>query len=145
MAAQPQQQQSVEPCTWASDELMTAYHDEERGVPLQVDRSLFDFLILEGAQAGLSWVIILNKVPAYRTAFDGFDQRKVARYDERKIQTLLENSGIVRNQLKIRAAVRNAGAFLDVQKEFGSFDEYVWQFVEKRTLRNRWRIMGDVP
>jgi len=132
-------------CPWASDELLTAYHDKEWGVPLHEDRALFEFLILEGAQAGLSWATILKKRPAYRTAFDSFDPRKVARYDERKIQALLENSGIVRNQLKIRAAVRNAGAFLAVQKEFGSFDEYVWQFVGGRPLRNRWRVMGDVP
>ena len=145
MPAQPQLQQAVERCPWTSDELLIAYHDQEWGVPLHDDRALFEFLILEGAQAGLSWATILKKRPAYRTAFDGFDPRKVARYDERKIQTLLENPGIVRNQLKIRAAVRNAGAFLDVQKEFGSFDEYVWQFVGGRPLRNRWRIMGDVP
>jgi DNA-3-methyladenine glycosylase I len=145
MPAQPQLQHAVERCPWASDELMTAYHDEEWGVPLHDDRALFEFLVLEGAQAGLSWSTILKKRPAYRAAFDGFDPHKVARYNERKIQALLENPGIVRNQLKIRSAVRNAGAFLDVQKEFGSFDKYVWRFVGGRPLRNRWHIMGDVP
>src|ERR1700694_5991589 len=108
-------------CSWASDDLSIAYHDAEWGVPLHDDRALFEFLILEGAQAGLSWSTILKKRPAYRKAFDRFDPRKVARYDEVKIATLLNNEGIVRNRLKIRAAVRNAAAFLAVQKEFGSF------------------------
>ncbi len=135
-----------ERCGWAgSDPLYVEYHDREWGVPLHDDRGLFEFLILEGAQAGLSWSTILKKRPAYRAAFDGFDPRKVARYDEDTVQALLANAGIVRNQLKIRAAVRNAQSFLKVQKEFGSFDEYVWRFVGGGPRRNRWRGMRDVP
>ncbi len=132
-------------CSWARDELSVVYHDEEWGVPVHDDRRLFEFLILEGAQAGLSWITILKKRQAYRTAFDRFDPRKVARYDEAKIAALLGNDGIVRNRLKIRAAVRNAQAFLAVQKEFGSFDRYVWQFVGAKPLINRRRLHGDVP
>lgn len=132
-------------CAWARDDLSIAYHDKEWGVPLHDDRSLFEFLILEGAQAGLSWTTILKKRPAYRKAFDGFDPRKVARYDERKIAALLENAEIVRNRLKIRAAVRNAQAFLAVQKEFGGFDKYIWEFVGGRPLQNRRRRLQDVP
>ncbi len=132
-------------CAWATDELSIAYHDQEWGVPVHDDRLLFEFLILEGAQAGLSWSTILRKRPAYRAAFDRFDPRKVARYDEARIAALLENDGIVRNRLKIRAAVRNAGAFLAVQKEFGSFDRYVWQFTGGRPMQNRWRRSEEVP
>jgi len=132
-------------CRWASDELSIAYHDQEWGVPLHDDRALFEFLILEGAQAGLSWSTILKKRPAYRAAFDGFDPRKVARYGEARTAALLANAGIVRNRLKIHAAVRNAKAFLAVQKEFGSFDEYVWRFVGGRPVRNRRRRLEDVP
>ena len=132
-------------CAWARDPLMISYHDEEWGVPLHDDRALFEFLILEGAQAGLSWSTILKKRPAYREAFDLFDPRKVARYDDAKIATLLSNPGIVRNQLKIRAAVRNAGAFLAVQKEFGAFDRYIWNFVDGRPRQNRWTRTEDVP
>ncbi|HEY7307022.1 MAG TPA: DNA-3-methyladenine glycosylase I [Bryobacteraceae bacterium] len=133
-------------CAWASgDTLSTAYHDREWGTPLHDDCGLFEFLILEGAQAGLSWSTILKKRPNYRLAFDWFDPRKVARYDERKLAALLNNAGIVRNRLKISAAVRNAQAFLAVQKEFGSFDAYVWVFVSGRPVQNRWRRTGDVP
>ena len=132
-------------CTWASDELSVVYHDEEWGVPVHDDRRFFEFLILEGAQAGLSWITILKKRPAYRAAFDRFDPRKVARYDDAKIAALLANDGIVRNRLKVRAAVRNAQAFLALQKEFGSFDEYVWQFVGGKPLINRRRRHGDLP
>jgi DNA-3-methyladenine glycosylase I len=114
-------------------------------VPVHDDRALFEFLILEGAQAGLSWSTILKKRPAYRTAFHRFDPRKVARYDDAKISELLENSGIVRNRLKIAATVRNAKAFLAVKKEFGTFDQYVWQFVGGKPLKNGWRRMEDVP
>ena len=114
-------------------------------MPVHDDRRLFEFLILEGAQAGLSWITILKKRPAYRAAFDRFDPRKVARYDDAKIAALLANDGIVRNRLKVRAAVRNAQAFLAVQKEFGSFDRYVWQFVGAKPLINRRRSHGDVP
>ncbi len=124
---------------------MTAYHDREWGVPVHDDRALFEFLILEGAQAGLSWSTILKKRPAYRAAFDCFDPDKVARYDEAKIAALLGNTGIVRNRLKIRAAVRNAQAFLAIQQEFGSFDAYIWQFVGGQPIRSRWKRMQDVP
>jgi len=116
-------------CDWAKTDLSIVYHDKEWGVPLHDDRALFEFLILEGAQAGLSWEIILNKREAYRAAFDGFDPAKVARYDERKQQQLLQNAGIVRNRLKIAAAIQNAKSFLATREEFGSFDRYVWQFV----------------
>jgi DNA-3-methyladenine glycosylase I len=122
-----------------------AYHDREWGVPLHDDRALFEFLILEGAQAGLSWSTILKKRPAYRTAFDRFNPRKVARYGDEKIAALLANAGIVRNQLKIRAAVRNAQALLTLQKEFGSFDTYIWQFVGGQPMQNRRHRMEDVP
>ena len=132
-------------CSWARDDLSISYHDQEWGVPQHQDRTLFEFLILEGAQAGLSWSTILRKRPAYRAAFDRFDPRKVARYDDTKIQSLLEDPGIVRNRLKIRAAVRNAEAFLKVQKEFGRFDTYIWQFVGSRPVQNRWDRVEDVP
>jgi DNA-3-methyladenine glycosylase I len=132
-------------CAWARDELSIAYHDAEWGVPLHDDRALFEFLILEGAQAGLSWITILKKRAAYRAAFDRFDARKVARYDEAKIEALLGNQGIVRNRLKVRAAVRNAKAFLEVQKEFGAFDKYVWGFVEGRPRNNRLRDPNQLP
>ena len=122
-----------------------AYHDAEWGVPVHDDRRLFEFLILEGAQAGLSWITILKKRPAYRAAFDRFDARKVARYDAPKIAALLANAGIVRNRLKIAAAVTNAQAFLAVRKEFGTFDRYIWGFVDGRTVVNRWRRLADVP
>jgi len=132
-------------CSWAKDPLSITYHDQEWGMPIHNDRRLFEFLILEGAQAGLSWITILKKRPAYRKAFDRFDPRKVAQYDEAKIAALLANEGIVRNRLKIRAAVHNAQAFLAVEKEFGSFNQYVWQFVGGSPLRNRRRRLGDVP
>jgi DNA-3-methyladenine glycosylase I len=136
---------AVRRCAWAQDPLSVAYHDAEWGVPEHDDRRLFELLILEGAQAGLSWITILKKRPAYRAAFDRFDPRKVARYDEAKIAALLANDGIVRNRLKVRAAVLNAQAFLAIQKEFGSFDQYVWQFVGARPLRNRRRRSQDLP
>src|ERR1700693_1310951 len=115
-------------CTWASNELLILYHDREWGVPQHDDRMLFEFLILEGAQAGLSWDTILRKRENYRTAFDGFDAAKIARYDRRKTRLLLRDEGIIRNRLKVASAIRNAKAFLAVQKEFGSFDGYIWQF-----------------
>lgn len=124
---------------------MTAYHDQEWGVPIHDDRALFEFLILEGAQAGLSWSTILKKRPAYRAAFDRFHPRKIARYDAAKLAALLANPGIVRNRLKIRSAVQNAQALLTVQKEFGSFDTYIWQFVAGQPIQNRWQRMQDVP
>jgi DNA-3-methyladenine glycosylase I len=125
-------------CLWARGDKYVAYHDEEWGVPLHDDRALFELLILEGAQAGLSWSTILNKRERYRQVFDGFDSRKVARYGERKVSVLLGDAGIVRNRLKVNAAVTNAKAFLAVQKEFGTFDAYIWTFVGGRPVQNRW-------
>lgn len=135
----------VKRCAWARDEISIAYHDNEWGVPLHDDHRLFELLILEGAQAGLSWITILKKRAAYRRAFDRFDPRKVARYDEAKIAALLADDGIVRNRLKIRAAVQNARAFLAVQKEFGSFDRYIWQFTGGVPIRNHWRRTDQLP
>ena len=133
-------------CAWAgSDPLYVAYHDEEWGVPLHDDRALFEFLVLEGAQAGLSWSTILRKRDAYRLAFDRFDPEKVARYKKRKVSALLADAGIVRNRAKIASAIRNAKAFLEVQAEFGSFDAYQWRFVDGRPLQNRWRAIREVP
>jgi DNA-3-methyladenine glycosylase I len=124
---------------------MCVYHDTEWGVPRHDDCGLFEFLVLEGAQAGLSWSTILRKRPNYRAAFDRFDPRKVARYDERKVAALLADEGIVRNRLKVASAISNAQAFLAVEKEFGSFDRYIWQFVDGTPMKNRWRAPGDVP
>ena len=124
-------------CSWATTPLSISYHDEEWGVPVHDDTRLFEFLILEGAQAGLSWETILRKRDNYRAAFDRFDPKKVAKYDERKIAALLKDDGIIRNRLKINAAVTNAKAFLDVKREFGSFDEYVWRFVNGKPLRRK--------
>ncbi len=121
------------------------YHDEEWGVPVHDDRTLFEFLILEGAQAGLSWNTILNKRENYRRAFDGFDPKKVARYDQRKIAKLLADPGIVRNRLKVAASVANAKAFLKVQEEFGSFDRYIWQFVGGKPQVNQRKSLREVP
>jgi DNA-3-methyladenine glycosylase I len=132
-------------CPWAKSDLMIAYHDAEWGRPVHDDNTLFEFLILEGAQAGLSWETILKKRDAYRKAFDGFDPQKVARYDARKVAKLLANEGIVRNRLKIASAVSNAKAFLKVQAEFGSFDAYLWPFVGGRPIVNRYKTMKDVP
>ncbi|MGC2246269.1 MAG: DNA-3-methyladenine glycosylase I [Terriglobales bacterium] len=132
-------------CRWASNPLSIEYHDCEWGVPLHDDRGLFEFLILEGAQAGLSWDTILRKRGNYRAAFDGFDPAKVARYDSRKVQALLRNEGIVRNRLKIASAISNARAFLAVQKEFGSFDRYIWQFVGGKPRVNARRLRGKIP
>src|ERR1700691_5271302 len=132
-------------CAWARSELMIRSHDEEWGVPVHDDRALFEFLILEGAQAGLSWETILNKRENYRAAFDGFDAQRGAHYDSRKIAQLLKDPGIVRNRLKIASAVRNAQALLQVQEEFGSFDLYVWQFVDGRPRVNSWKSRSRVP
>src|ERR1700686_4641480 len=122
-------------CHWAKSDLMIRYHDQEWGVPVHDDRVLFEFLILEGAQAGLSWEIVLRKRERYREVFDGFDAAKIARYDARKVRALLSDPGIIRNRLKISAAISNAQAFLKVQSEFGSFDAYIWQFTGGKTLR----------
>ena len=132
-------------CGWAKNPLSIAYHDKEWGVPQHEDNVLFEFLVLEGAQAGLSWDTILNKRENYRAAFDGFDPVRVARYTRPKIKTLLRNEGIVRNRLKIISAVENAKAFLAVQKEFGSFDRYIWQFVGGKPRVNRRKSMKQVP
>jgi DNA-3-methyladenine glycosylase I len=132
-------------CGWATGDLMIRYHDEQWGVPAHDDRTLFEFLILEGAQAGLSWSTILNKRDNYRRAFEGFDPERVARYDRRKISQLLRDPGIVRNQLKIASTITNAKAFLGVQEEFGSFDRYIWQFVGGKPRLNSPRSMKQVP
>src|SRR5689334_9367672 len=123
-------------CTWASNELSILYHDKEWGTPVHDDRTLFEFLILEGAQAGLSWDTILKKRENYRAAFDNFDPARVAAYDRKKVQSLLKDAGIIRNKLKINSAISNARAFLAVQKEFGSFDRYIWQFTGGEPLVN---------
>lgn len=133
-------------CDWClGDPLYLDYHDREWGVPLHDERSLFEFLVLEGAQAGLSWLTILRKREAYRRAFAGFDPEKVARFDARKKRALLADAGIVRNRLKIEAAVGNARAFLAVQEEFGSFDAYAWRFVGGRPIQNRWNALRELP
>ena len=133
-------------CAWAGDSaLYQAYHDQEWGVPLHDERALFEFLILEGAQAGLSWITILKKREAYRAAFDNFDAARVARYDADKIESLLQNAGIVRNRLKVQAAVINAQKFLAVQDEFGSFDAFIWRFVESVPRQNHWRSLAEIP
>jgi len=140
MAAKPMKR-----CGWATEDITIKYHDEEWGVPVHDDRLLFEFLILEGAQAGLSWITILKKRENYRRAFDSFDPQKVARYNARQIQKLLADPGIVRNRLKIESTVRNAKAFLAVQKEFGSFDKYIWKFVGGQPLQNHRRSLTEIP
>lgn len=132
-------------CGWAKNDLAIKYHDTEWGVPLHDDGRLFEFLILEAAQAGLSWDTVLKKRENYRRAFDGFDAEKIARYDEKKCRELLENEGIVRNRLKIKSAIQNANAFLEIQKEFGSFDEYIWGFVGGKPSVNGWKNLRQVP
>jgi len=132
-------------CGWARNPLAEAYHDAEWGVPTHDDRKIFEFIVLEGAQAGLSWDTILKKRQAYRQAFDGFDPAKVARYGARKVAALLANPGIVRNRLKVESAVRNASAFLRVQEEWGSFDAYIWGFVDGRPIVNRWKALREIP
>jgi DNA-3-methyladenine glycosylase I len=133
-------------CEWAnSGEVEQSYHDNEWGVEIHDDRTLFEFLVLEGAQAGLSWSTILRKRDGYRRAFDNFDARKISRYSESKVSQLLTNTGIIRNRLKINATITNAKAFLKVQKEFGSFDKYIWQFVDGRPIQNRWKRITDIP
>ena len=133
-------------CAWAgSDPLYVRYHDEEWGVPVHDDPTLFEFLVLEGAQAGLSWITILRKRDAYRRAFAGFDAAKVARFDRRKVAALMKDAGIVRNRAKIEATVGNARAFLGVQESHGSFDAYQWQFVDGRPIQNRWKTLRQLP
>ncbi len=133
-------------CAWAkSGSLEIDYHDTEWGVPIHDDRKLFEFLILEGTQAGLNWSMILKKRPGYRQAFDGFDASKIAAYDDSKLQELLANPGIVRNRLKIRAAIQNARSFLEVQSQFGGFDAYIWRFAGGKPIQNSWRTMQEIP
>jgi len=132
-------------CAWASTGEMIRYHDEEWGVPVHDDRTLFEFLILEGAQAGLSWSTILNKRQNYRRAFDGFDAERIAKYDKKKLRQLLADPGIVRNRLKVASAVENAKAFVRVREEFGSFDRYIWQFVGGNPRVNDWKTTRSLP
>ena len=132
-------------CRWATSELNIPYHDEEWGVPQHEDRALFELLILEGAQAGLSWDTVLMKRARYREVFDGFDVAKVARYDKKKMRELLKDAGIIRNRLKIAATIGNAQAFLKVQKEFGSFNKYIWQFVGAKPKQNAWKTHQRLP
>jgi DNA-3-methyladenine glycosylase I len=138
--------ENIQRCAWStSNPLYIAYHDQEWGVPVHDDRLLFEFLILEGAQAGLSWITILRKRENYRQAFDRFDPQKIARYGDEKIAELLNNAGIIRNRAKINAAIGNARAFLTVQEEFGSFDAYIWRFVGGKPIDNAWTEMSQIP
>jgi len=132
-------------CEWASTSALITYHDFEWGVPIHEDRSLFEFLVLEGAQAGLNWEIILRKRDSYRVAFDHFSPAIVAAYKQSRVRKLLENQGLVRNRLKVEAAIQNAKSILSLQKEFGSFNEYVWRFVGGRPKQNHWRSLKDIP
>ncbi len=133
-------------CDWCkSDELYTKYHDEEWGVPVHDDRKHFEFLVLESAQSGLSWLTVLRKRENYRLAYDNFDPEKVARYDDKKIDELLSNSGIIRNRKKIEASIVNAGKFLEIQKEFGSFDNYIWRFVNGEPVINSYQSISEIP
>ena len=138
--------QTFSRCSWCTDDpLYIQYHDEEWGVPCHDDQKLFEFLILEGAQAGLSWLTILKRRESYRRAFANFDVKKVALFSEDDIERLLHDEGIIRNRLKVSSAITNARAFIKVQKEFGSFDEYIWSFVGDEPIRNQWQSISDVP
>ena len=132
-------------CDWAKKPLEIEYHDNEWGIPVHDDRKLFEFLVLDGFQAGLSWSTILAKRDNFSKAFDDFDYKKIVQYDEKKIESLLQDAGIIRNKLKIKAAISNARAFLKVQEEFGSFDRYIWSFTDGKTMVNQWRTMEEVP
>lgn len=133
-------------CKWPGDDaLMIKYHDEEWGVPIHDDIKLFEFLILEGAQAGLSWKTVLYKRDNYRKAFDDFDIQKISQYDEKKVEELMENAGIIRNRLKIISTIQNAKMFLKIQEEFGSFDKYIWQFVDYKTIKHEINTISDIP
>ncbi len=133
-------------CPWGdSDPLYVSYHDEEWGVPTHDDQKLFEMLILEGAQAGLSWITVLKKREGYRRSFSEFDPRRIARYDAKKVERLLANDGIIRNRLKVQSSIKNARAFLSVQREYGTFDRYIWGFVDGRPTRNAWALMEDIP
>ncbi len=145
MVADPTPASEPPRCPWARDDLARLYHDEEWGVPLHDDHRLFEFIVLEGAQAGLSWDTILRKRDAYRAAFDNFDPALIARYDKRRVERLLNNAGIVRNRLKIASAIQNARAFLNVKDEFTTFDRYIWTFVDGAPKRNAWKTHKEVP
>ena len=134
-------------CEWTplNNELYLKYHDEEWGVPIHDDKKLFEMLILEGAQAGLSWSTVLKKRENYRKAFDKFDYKKIAKYTQKKEDSLLQDAGIIRNKLKIKSAIRNAKAFIEIQKEFGSFDEYIWGFVNRKQIKNKFKKLADIP
>ncbi|MEX0999583.1 MAG: DNA-3-methyladenine glycosylase I [Thermodesulfobacteriota bacterium] len=133
-------------CDWSGAEpIYVDYHDKEWGVPVHDDRMHFEMIILDGAQAGLSWITILKRRDSYREAFDNFDAVKVSRYDDKKVEKLLTNPGIIRNRLKVNSAVKNAQAFLKIQEEFGSFDDYIWQFVNHKTIQNKWKKMAELP
>ena len=133
-------------CEWCgTEDIYVDYHDKEWGVPVHDDRLHFEMIILDGAQAGLSWITILKRREGYRKTFDNFDVTKVAGYNDKKIEKLLADPGIIRNRLKVKSAVQNAEAFLKIQKEFGSFDNYIWQFVNHKTIRNKWKKMGELP
>lgn len=133
-------------CEWClGHDIYVDYHDKEWGVPLHDDQMLFEFLTLEGAQAGLSWLTVLKKRENYKKAFDNFDAEKIARYDQKKIDELLGNAGIIRNKLKINSTIINAQLFLKIQEEFGSFDKYIWQFVDGKPIVNNWKTMGEIP
>jgi DNA-3-methyladenine glycosylase I len=133
-------------CQWAgNDPLYQKYHDEEWGVPLHNDQKLFEMLILEGAQAGLSWITILRKRENYRKAFSNFDAKKIAKYDSKKVEELLLNEGIIRNRLKITSTIQNAKLYLELHREFGSFDKYIWQFVDFKPVKNNWKSLKEIP
>jgi len=137
---------TVTRCAWCGDDpLYVTYHDEEWGVPVHDDRKHFEFLVLEGAQAGLSWITILKRREGYRKAFDDFDPEKVARFDDNRVTALLQDAGIIRNRQKVASAINNARAFLDVQAEFGTFDRYIWSFVDGKPIVNRFRTMAEIP
>lgn len=136
----------VKRCEWGlNHQISIDYHDKEWGVPVHDDKVLFEFLVLEGAQAGLSWITILKRRENYRKAFDDFEFEKIAKYNEQKILELLQNPGIIRNKLKIRSTVTNAQAFIEVRKEFGTFDKYIWSFVDSKPIQNKWKIMRELP
>ncbi|MBC8490623.1 MAG: DNA-3-methyladenine glycosylase I, partial [Bacteroidetes bacterium] len=136
----------IQRCSWPKDDpLMIEYHDKEWGVPLHDNQKLFEFMVLDAFQAGLSWAIVLKKRENFRKAFDGFDVKKIARYDEKKIQSLMKDKGIIRNQLKIRATVNNARSFIKVQKKFGSFDKYIWQFTGNKRIQNKLTSLDQLP
>ena len=132
-------------CSWATSKEMIKYHDKEWGVPIHDDKKLFEMLILEGAQAGLSWSTILKKRKAYKKAFDNFDVEKISNYNNKDVEKLLDNKEIIRNKLKINATINNAKRFLEIKKEFGSFDEYIWSFTNGKTIKNKFRKLNDIP